>query len=257
MFVLGIAVALARDLPHLLAGGRIEGDHPRAAGVNQLHVQPVLIQKRRGVHAVLRLETAIAVLRVEFPDFLAVEIETGELARADEHEDVLAVGARRGGSAVPLVAANRPVGAELAFPKLLAVRARAHQHQVVAVLARQKDVLLPDGGRRAPHSRHLELPQDVRRLAPRRGQIRFVTEAVVIRTAPLRPVFGMGRGGRVPFRATDRSHRAGSRVTALACRLCRAIFRGPFTAGWTFHRAAEPGRRGRSERRDPRVAPFP
>src|ERR1700733_12696925 len=194
VLVFGISITLAGNFPNLFAGGRIEGDHPRAPRGYQLHVEPVLIQKRRRVHAVLRLEAAVAILRVELPDFIALEIKASELPRADKDEDVFAVRAGRWGSAVPFVAANWPIRADRPFPQHLAVRAGSDDDQIVAVLTGQKDVLIPDGGRRAAHAGHLELPNNVRRFAPRRRQIRFVADAVVIGAAPLRPVFQCARG---------------------------------------------------------------
>src|SRR5580704_3563190 len=248
VFILRVAVAFARDFPGLFAGRRIEGDHEGASRVNQLQVQPVLIQERRGVHAVLRLEAAVAVLRIEFPDLISVEIETGQLAGADKREDMFAIGAGRGRRTVTLVAANRPVRAELLFPKLLAIGARADNDHIVAVLTRQKDVVAPDGGRRAAHTGHLQLPQDIRRLAPGCRQVCFMTDAVVIGSAPLGPILGVRRAGGLNVPAADRGQFvAGRRAARVPCLarprplLSRTTIRRTVSSRGTIHRTSETG----------------
>jgi hypothetical protein len=64
------------------------------------------------VHSEVVAEFAVTLLRVEAPDFLAVEVERSEIAAADEREDELPVGAGRGGHAVVLLLA--PPGTALA-----------------------------------------------------------------------------------------------------------------------------------------------
>src|SRR5437879_980664 len=147
MFIFGIAIALAGDLPDVLAGGRVDGNDPGTAGVDELQVEAFALQKRRGVHAELDLEGAVALLSVEPPNLLAVEIESREVAGSDEGVDVFAVGAGGWRSVVALVAtdlAAAGAAGELAFPQLLAVGADAQEHEIAAVLAAEEDAVSPD-----------------------------------------------------------------------------------------------------------------
>ena len=68
-----------------------------------MQVEPVAMQQRRGVHAVLVAEFAVALLGVELPDLSAVEVKADEVAGAREGVDVLAVGRGRGRGVVAFV----------------------------------------------------------------------------------------------------------------------------------------------------------
>src|SRR5262245_63476650 len=91
MLALDPGVALALHLPDVLAGSLVEGNHPGPAGVHQRQVEPVTVEQRRRVHPVPGLKPAVAILSVEGPDFLAVEVEAGEVTVAGVGIDVLAV----------------------------------------------------------------------------------------------------------------------------------------------------------------------
>src|SRR5262249_46970991 len=126
VLVLVGAVALARDLPDLLAGVPVQAEDPGAAAVDQLEVKAILVEQRRGVHAVPVDELAVALLGVEAPFLLAIEIEAHEIAVAGEEPDVLAVRRGRGRGAVALVVHVPGDGrAQVALPELLAGRADA------------------------------------------------------------------------------------------------------------------------------------
>src|SRR5262249_43969749 len=152
------------------------------------------VQERRDMHAVHDAEPAVAVLDVELPDLLAVEVEAGQVAGTGEDVDVFAVGAGRGRGVVALAAEVRPAraAADGAFPALLAVGASADQDEVVAVGAGQEEAVAPEDGRRAAHPRYGQLPDDVLVGAPLDGDLGRVGDAVVVRAAPLGPVVGAG-----------------------------------------------------------------
>ena len=196
---------LRSDLPHFLAGRLVQGDDLGPAGVDQLQVEPVAVEQRRGVHAVLDVELAVAVLHVELPHFLAVEVEAGQVAGADEGVDVLAVRAGRGRGVIPLAVPEGAIArAQLAFPQLLAVGADAHQDEVVLVGAGQEDAIAPDHRRGAALARQRQLPGDVLAVAPFDRQALLAADAVAVGTAPLRPVFGVrGDGAQQQHRPGD------------------------------------------------------
>ena len=187
-----MAVAGAVDLPDLLAGRLVEGDHPVAAGVDERQVEAVLVQQRRDVHAVLDAELAVALLDVEVPDLLAVEVVAAQVAGADEGVDVLAVGAGRGRGVVALVVRDawRRL-AELRLPQLLAVGADAQQHEVVAVLAGEEDAVAPDDGRgRRPCPGSGSFQATFLSRLQVGGQALLLEMPSLLRAAPLRPVVG-------------------------------------------------------------------
>src|SRR2546430_8013928 len=93
LLALILGIRGAGDLPYLLAAGLIQGDHPVSARMQQRQIEPVFVQDRRGVDAVLDLEGAVALLHVELPDLITCQIKTGQIARADKGPDVFTVGA--------------------------------------------------------------------------------------------------------------------------------------------------------------------
>ena len=80
--------------------------------MDELKIEPPVVQQGRGVHSEVIAELAVTLLRVEVPDFLSVEVERSEIAAADESEDKLPVSAGRGRHAVVLLLA--PLGTALA-----------------------------------------------------------------------------------------------------------------------------------------------
>src|SRR5437660_2293614 len=118
MFVLETGVAFALDFPDIFAGGRVDRHDPVTAGVKKGHVQTRAFKYRRDMEAMLDLVLTIALLGVEPPDFLAVEIKAGEISRGHGRIDMLAVGARRSRRGIALAAHEHALaGAELALPE--------------------------------------------------------------------------------------------------------------------------------------------
>ncbi len=81
------------------------------------------MQKRRVVPAMINYELAVALLNVEFPDFLPIKIEAGDVAGAHGAPDMFAVGAggRRGVVAFAFLNGGSSLVANQFFPKMLAV----------------------------------------------------------------------------------------------------------------------------------------
>jgi|SRR6516165_507126 hypothetical protein len=153
-------------------------------------IEPISVQHGRHVHAMLDLEFAIPFLGVEFPDLLSVAIEASEIARAAENKNVFAVGTGRWRGLVGLIATEPCFAfAELLLPQLLALGADAQEHQVVPVLAGQEQPVAPDRRGGPAHARQRQLPDDVPGRTPFGRNVGFRTNAVIIWTAPLRPVF--------------------------------------------------------------------
>ena len=88
MLALGHAVTFALHLPDFLAGKGINRHHPRAAGVDELQVQPPLKQQRRGVKTETQTKTPVAFLRVEAPGRLAVKLCRGHIAATGHRVNV-------------------------------------------------------------------------------------------------------------------------------------------------------------------------
>src|SRR5262249_26737723 len=149
------------------------------------------------VQTELNLELAVALFEIAVPDFFPVEIEAGDVAGSHEDEDMLAVGARRRGGFVPLVTAVFLLGAaaDLALPNLLAFSADAQEDEVFAILTSKEHPIAPHGRRRAAHAGQLQFPGDIRVGVPGRGQVGFGADAVVRRSAPVRPVVRTCVGG--------------------------------------------------------------
>src|SRR5207245_5735649 len=117
-------------------------------------------------------EFAIALLGVELPGFLAVEIEAGKVARAGEGVDMLAVRAGRGRGQVAFIAhITGLAGRQLALPTFLAVGADAREHDIIAVLAGKEDGLVRDSRCGAARAGPLQTAAHVLRSAPRRREI--------------------------------------------------------------------------------------
>ena len=194
MLVLALGIALALDFPDILAGRLVDGHDPVAARMQIGHVQPVAVEDRRDMEAVHDVESSIALLGVELPDFIAVEVEAGTIAGGHGRIDMFPVGTGRSRGRVPLAAHEQATaGAERALPELFIFGADAHEHQVLAVRAGQKNVVAPDGWCGTPHPGQRRLPHDVVRRAPFGRQVHLLADAVVGWAAPLGPVIGISR----------------------------------------------------------------
>ncbi len=105
------------------------------------------------MHAPLNPKFAIAILGVKLPDFLPIEIMAGEVARAGEGVNVLAVRAgRRRGQVSFIVAVMSLARGELPLPALFAVGADAQKQDVVAVLAGEENTIFPNCRRGPAHA---------------------------------------------------------------------------------------------------------
>src|SRR5262245_24631800 len=166
MLVLATAVAFALHLPDFLAGGLVQGDDLPSPGVDQLEIEAVAFQYRRGVHTEAVLELAVAILDVELPNLLAVKVQPSQVAASKESPDVFAVGVGRGGGVVSLTAAL--AGTQLAFPQFLAVGADTEQHHISAVGAGEEEAIAPGAGGGGSAAGELEFPGDVLRFRPLR-----------------------------------------------------------------------------------------
>ncbi len=117
MFALAPAIRRPGNLPRLFPSRLIQGNDPHAAGMEEGEIKSIAMQERRGVHAVLDPEFAVAVLSVEPPDFLALEIEAGKVPAAREGVDVFAVRTRRRRCLVAFIGSEAcSAAAELALP---------------------------------------------------------------------------------------------------------------------------------------------
>src|SRR5205807_3511912 len=148
MLVFEAGVVLALHFPDVLAGRLVKRDDPVAARVQEDQVQLLSLEHRSVMEAMLNLVFSIAVLSVELPDFLALEVEAGEIAAGHRGIHMRAIGAWRGGSGIPL-AAHEPAiaAAELSPPELLAFGANAQENEIIACRAGKKDTIAPDGWR--------------------------------------------------------------------------------------------------------------
>jgi hypothetical protein len=149
-------------------------------------IESIVAEQRRDVNPVLDLELAVALLGIEVPDLLAVEIVAGTVAGTDKGVDVLAVGAGRGGSLIGFVFLDCQTGrlGELLFPDDFAVDADADQLQIVVLGAGQEDAIAPDHRSRAALARQRQFPSDVLGFAPRRRQALFLRQAVAVGATP-------------------------------------------------------------------------
>src|SRR5437879_6140983 len=100
------SVALALDLPDVLAVCLVDGADPGAGGMDKLQVQAGAVQHGSGVHAEAIIEFAVAILGIEAPDLVALEIEAGKVAGADESIDMFPIGTGRTRGAIALVASG-------------------------------------------------------------------------------------------------------------------------------------------------------
>src|SRR5439155_15270825 len=134
-----------------------------AAGMQQGEVKPVAVEIRRDVHAVSNAELAVALLGVEAPDLVALEVDADQVAGAEVAVHVLAVGAGRRRSVVAFAAhvATAAAAGQLALPELLAVSADAQEHEVAALLTGQEDAVAPNDRGGAGHAGHGQPPGDV------------------------------------------------------------------------------------------------
>lgn len=165
--------------------------------------------------AELNVELAVTFLGIELPDLVAVEIEAGKLAGADEDVDMFAIGAGGSGGRVAFVAPCPTgfLGGEGFRPEFLAVfSAEAHQCQhLFFVLCRQKEFIAPDDRCRTAHAGHWHAPEDVLVLRPLARQPGFLADAIARRPAPLGPVVGL-KGGKNEYEsggAKQKTHEHG------------------------------------------------
>ena len=161
--------------------------------VDELAIEPIAVEHGRRAHSVTDPELAVALLKIEAPGRIAVEVETGQVAAAHQRPDVLSVGDRRGGTRIPLVDPRPPIAmSDRSPPQFPTVGADAQKLQFVAVGRCEEDMVAPDGrrGRRLAGKR--QPPQQVLRFAELARQILFVAHAVVMRPSPEGPVVRLG-----------------------------------------------------------------
>src|SRR5262249_28268480 len=108
--------------------------------------------------------------------------------------------------------------------QFFSLRADAHKHQVLAILAGQEDAIAPDDRGRSGLAGHRELPDDVLGIAPFGGKVGFLANAVIGGAAPLRPVVGEYGG------AKERSNEEGG----------GKAFHGGTSSGWRRGRRPAP-----------------
>src|SRR2546426_712142 len=101
-----VAPGLTLTTGPFLAVGTTIG--PAAPVVRKGQVQPVAVQQWGRVHAVHDPELAVAVLGVELPDLLALEVKAGDVPGGDEGVNVRAVRAGGGGRFIALVPPEHP-----------------------------------------------------------------------------------------------------------------------------------------------------
>src|SRR6266404_9896416 len=122
MLAFATPIGRAGNLPDLFPRRFVQGDDPHGAGMEESEIKSLAMQQRCRMHAVLDLELAVAVLGVEPPDLLPLEIEAGEVPSAREGVDLFAVGTRRRRGLVALIIAEAcSAGAEPAFPQQPAI----------------------------------------------------------------------------------------------------------------------------------------
>ena len=165
LLALFAGVGRSRLTPDFVPRGGVQGHNRRAAAVQQLQVQPAVVEDRRRRHAELNVELAILVLHVVLPDLFAIDRVTGQFPRPHEGPHVPAVGRRRGRGEVAFIAAHRAIVARnLTLPKQLAVGADRHQHERVPLGRSQKDLLVPNHRCRSGRPGQRQPPQHSPRL---------------------------------------------------------------------------------------------
>src|SRR5205823_1437073 len=94
------------------------------------------------------------------------------------------------------IATNHVPGrdAERALPQDLALGADAKEHQVLVPAAGQEEMVVPDSRRASSHARKRQLPGDILGAAPADRRVLFLGDAVVLGTAPARPIVGPAYG---------------------------------------------------------------
>ena len=218
-----LALLVALDLPHLLAGVLVEGGEERAGGVVVDDVQPVVVEDRRrgGPH----LQQRVVDVELPGPDGLAAHVERGDLAdgpEVDVHAPPVGDRRLRREAVLQMPLAGRRRAVELALPPGAAgvevdgieqpamrvqrgLRPVLHA-RVVQTLDRlglvagadrggQEDVVARDHRRAPGQSRNIDGPDDVIGLAPVLRQIRIVGDDARGRSPELQPVFlPRGRG---------------------------------------------------------------
>src|SRR5262245_19639129 len=102
MLVLECSVAGPLHGPTLAARCGVETNDPSSSWlfgphfpVDQLQVEPPLIEHRRTGHAELQIQLFVAIFDVEFPDTFSVLGEASQIAGAEKRPNVLAIGGRR------------------------------------------------------------------------------------------------------------------------------------------------------------------
>ena len=88
MLALCHSIAFASHLPNFLAGKGINRHHPRAAGMDELQIQPPLKQQRRGMKTKTQTKTPVSFLRVEAPGGLAIEFRRSHITIAGHRINV-------------------------------------------------------------------------------------------------------------------------------------------------------------------------
>src|SRR5690606_11009290 len=112
MYVLLSGPGDPRLVPDLVARLRIEANDTgfdcrvSSIAVDELKVEPAVVEKRRTRHAELNVQRPLAIAHVEFPLLFAVERVAAQDAGRDHCPDVLAVGHGRIRCGIALVATH-------------------------------------------------------------------------------------------------------------------------------------------------------
>ena len=153
-------------------------------------------EDRRGAHAPAIAEGAILVGERANPGGLAVEIEGGEIAGAEEDVDELAVGCgSRHRHAAERVKIGRSRAEHFRMPQQLAVGAGVAvdvEAIVESAIGRgEEDAIVPDDRLADASALQLDFPADVFGRRPGKRQVRLIGDAAAVGAAPLRPVVGV------------------------------------------------------------------
>ncbi len=188
--------------------------------MDELEIQPIPVEQRRGREAVAVFEGTIFGLEIQLPNFVAVRIEAGQIAGTHQRPNMLAVRDGGGRAQVAFVPHDVAIAVPDHFsPHLFAIGADADQKQLlrlsrrpppksaapaprltralpwqrVLLRTREINVVVPHNGCRASRPRQRQAPGEVERFIEFCRKLFLVTDAVVVRPAPLRPIIGSHR----------------------------------------------------------------
>ena len=176
----GARIARSVDFPDVLARRAVDGQHLRAAAMDQLHVQAPVVKHRRARHAELNLEPPIFILHVLLPNLTARNVVARQVTRAKKHPHVLAVGRRRWRGGVSFVSMRGAIAlADDLPPNLFTVgRVKRQQDQLRVVNRADKDAVVPNHRRGAGLTGQRSPPGDVFVGAELGRNVLFATDAV-------------------------------------------------------------------------------